>query len=47
MATLCEARRRRALWLLAAVVDDWGGEWGSGEAVPPHHGTKSWVTLPR
>ncbi|MEV8453944.1 ATP-binding protein [Streptomyces sp. NPDC052095] len=47
VASLCEARRRRVLWLLAAVVDDWGGEWGSGEAVPPHHGTKSWVTLPR
>ncbi|MDJ0466544.1 ATP-binding protein [Streptomyces sp. H27-C3] len=25
---VCEERRRRSLWLLAAVVDDWGGEWG-------------------
>ncbi|MFB6813537.1 ATP-binding protein [Streptomyces sp. NPDC056347] len=47
VAALCEARRRRALWLLAAVVDDWGGEWGSGEAELPHCGTKSWVMLPR
>jgi hypothetical protein len=44
---LCEGRRRRALWLLAAVVDDWGGEWGLGEARPPHQGTKSWALLPR
>lgn len=42
-AALCEARRRRALWLLAAVVDDWGGEWGVCEAPQPHRGTKSWV----
>ncbi|MFG2428534.1 ATP-binding protein [Streptomyces sp. NPDC048590] len=43
---LCEVWRRRALWLLAAVVDDWGGEWGSCEARPPHQGVKSWVLLP-
>jgi hypothetical protein len=47
MATLCETRRRRALWLLAAVVDDWGGEWGACEASPPQIGIKSWVVLPR
>ncbi|MFE7353401.1 hypothetical protein ACFU8Q_09395 [Streptomyces sp. NPDC057543] len=47
MATLCETRRRRALWLLAAVVDDWGGEWGACEADPPQLGIKSWVRLPR
>ncbi|WP_327369567.1 ATP-binding protein [Streptomyces sp. NBC_01217] len=47
VATLCETRRRRALWLLAAVVDDWGGEWGACEASPPRLGTKSWVRLPR
>ncbi|MFF3453340.1 ATP-binding protein [Streptomyces sp. NPDC002730] len=45
--TLCDERRRRALWLLTAVVDDWGGEWGVCDALPPHHGTKSWVVLPR
>ncbi|WP_328896045.1 ATP-binding protein [Streptomyces sp. NBC_00236] len=44
---LCEAWRRRALWLLAAVVDDWGGEWGMCEAEQPQRGTKSWVVLPR
>ena len=44
-STLCEARRRRALWLLAAVVDDWGGEWGVTEGPPPHRGTKSWALL--
>ncbi|MEU2246470.1 hypothetical protein [Streptomyces sp. NPDC019224] len=46
-AALCEVRRRRALWLLAAVVDDWGGEWGSREAPQPVRGFKTWVTLPR
>ncbi|MFH9617604.1 ATP-binding protein [Streptomyces pratensis] len=44
---LCEGRRRRALWLLVAVVDDWGGEWGVGDARPPHRGVKSWVLLPQ
>lgn len=46
-AALCETRRRRALWLLAAVVDDWGGEWGVCEAPQSQPGTKSWVLLPR
>ncbi|MFJ8755142.1 ATP-binding protein [Streptomyces sp. NPDC102441] len=45
--SLCEVRRRRALWLLAAAVDDWGGEWGVGEAGPPHQGMRSWVLLPQ
>ncbi|MBT2506110.1 ATP-binding protein [Streptomyces sp. ISL-98] len=44
--SLCEERRRRSLWLLAAVVEDWGGDWGVGDARPPHSGTKSWVLLP-
>uniref|UniRef100_A0AAU2VPF9 ATP-binding protein n=1 Tax=Streptomyces sp. NBC_00008 TaxID=2903610 RepID=A0AAU2VPF9_9ACTN len=47
LAAACEVRRRRALWLLAAITDDWGGEWGTGEAAQPQWGTKSWVTLPR
>lgn len=47
MAAPCEVRRRRALWLLAAVVDDWGGEWGTCEAAQSQRGTKSWVVLPR
>ncbi|MFF1464850.1 ATP-binding protein [Streptomyces sp. NPDC058330] len=40
----CMARRRRALWLLAAVVDDWGGEWGVRDGLP---GSKAWAVLPR
>ncbi|MFJ2415185.1 ATP-binding protein [Streptomyces brevispora] len=47
MAALCEARCRRALWLLAAVVDDWGGEWGTCEASQTQQGRKSWVAMPR
>ncbi|WP_327338771.1 MULTISPECIES: ATP-binding protein [unclassified Streptomyces] len=47
LAAVCETRRRRALWLLAAITDDWGGKWGMGEAPQPQWGTKSWVTLPR
>lgn len=47
VAGLCEAWRRRALWLLAAVVDDWGGEWGMCEAAAPQRGTKTWAVLPR
>ncbi|MFP1625047.1 ATP-binding protein [Streptomyces sp. 5K101] len=46
--TLCAARRRRALWLLDAVVDDWGGRWGICKATPqPDRGSKTWVVLPR
>jgi hypothetical protein len=44
---LCEAQRRRALWLLAAAVDEWGGEWDVSDALPPHAGIMSWVVLPR
>ena len=44
--TLCRKRRRRALRLLGAVVDDWGGEWGIRDARPPQGGTKTWVVLP-
>ncbi|MFJ2908495.1 hypothetical protein ACIO8F_03505 [Streptomyces sp. NPDC087228] len=47
VAALCETRRRRALWLLTAVVDDWGGEWGACDATSPQRGTKSLVRLPR
>ncbi|MGW8887599.1 ATP-binding protein [Streptomyces sp. NPDC055749] len=47
VAVLCARRRRRALWLLTAVVDDWGGEWGACRALPPHRGTKTWVVMPR
>jgi hypothetical protein len=44
---LCEERRLGSLWLLAAVAEDSGGDWGVAEAVPPHRGTKSWILLPR
>ncbi|MFC9427512.1 MULTISPECIES: ATP-binding protein [unclassified Streptomyces] len=44
---ICEGRRRRSLWLLAAVVDDWGGDWGVAEARLPQRGVRSWVTLRR
>ncbi|WPW33785.1 hypothetical protein P6B95_29385 [Streptomyces atratus] len=37
----------RALWLLAAVAGDWGGEWGAREAGPPHQGAKSLMVVPR
>ncbi|MFD4859529.1 ATP-binding protein [Streptomyces atratus] len=47
MTTLCDTRRRQALWLLSAVVDDWGGEWDACQASPPLRGTKSLVVLPR
>ncbi|MFJ6695814.1 ATP-binding protein [Streptomyces sp. NPDC091272] len=46
-ASLCFVRRRRALWLLAEAVEDWGGEWDVCDALPPHRGVKSWVNLPR
>jgi len=45
--SVCEDRRLRALWLLAAVVDDWGGKWGVCGTESPHRGTKSWALLPR
>jgi hypothetical protein len=45
--SVCGGRRLRALWLLAAVVDDWGGKWGVCGTEPPHRGTKSWALLPK
>ncbi|MFB6983799.1 ATP-binding protein [Streptomyces scopuliridis] len=44
--SLCAERRRSALWLLAASVDECGGEWGTTEAEPPQRGVKSWAVLP-
>ncbi|WP_411085237.1 hypothetical protein [Streptomyces sp. 061-3] len=45
--TLCAERRRSALWLLDSAVDDWGGEWGVCDTLPPHAGIRSWVQRPR
>ncbi|MFE2495927.1 ATP-binding protein [Streptomyces scopuliridis] len=45
--SVCAERRRGALWLLAAMVGDCGGEWGTAEAEPPQRGVKSWAVLPR
>ncbi|WP_051835817.1 hypothetical protein [Streptomyces sp. NRRL WC-3549] len=43
----CDPLRRRALWLVAVVVGDWGGEWGVRSARPGQPGVKSWAVLPR
>ncbi|WP_240139326.1 ATP-binding protein [Streptomyces sp. MUM 178J] len=44
--SVCEERRRRSLWLLDAMAEEHGGDWGTEEAQPPHRGTKSWALLP-
>ncbi|WP_267243164.1 hypothetical protein [Streptomyces sp. PR69] len=44
--SVCEERRRRSLWLLDAMAEEHGGDWGMEEAHPPHRGTKSWALLP-
>ncbi|MEV7865674.1 ATP-binding protein [Streptomyces sp. NPDC088124] len=44
--SVCEERRRGALWLLAVMVGDCGGEWGTAEAEPPQRGVKAWAFLP-
>lgn len=46
LAAHCEARRRGALRLMAAVVRDCGGAWGFGESREPGGGTRTWATLP-
>ncbi|MBT2407511.1 ATP-binding protein [Streptomyces sp. ISL-87] len=47
LAAHCEARRRAALRLMAAVVRECGGAWGFGESREPGGGTRTWATLPR
>ncbi|MFD5506325.1 ATP-binding protein [Streptomyces sp. NPDC127051] len=47
LAAHCEARRRAALRLMAAVVRECGGSWGFGESREPGGGTRTWATLPR
>ncbi|WP_330335518.1 ATP-binding protein (plasmid) [Streptomyces sp. NBC_00536] len=47
IAAHCEARRRAALRLMAAVVRSCGGDWGFGESREPGGGTRTWASLPR
>ncbi|MFA7765036.1 ATP-binding protein [Streptomyces sp. NRRL S-448] len=47
LAAHCEARRRAALRLMAAVVRSCGGAWGFGESREPGGGTRTWASLPR
>ncbi|MDJ0384153.1 ATP-binding protein [Streptomyces sp. G-G2] len=46
LAAHCEARRRAALRVMAAVVRDCDGAWGFGESREPGGGTRTWATLP-
>lgn len=46
LAAHCEARRRTALRVMAAVVRDCGGAWGFGESREPGGGTRTWASLP-
>ncbi|MFB7511774.1 ATP-binding protein [Streptomyces sp. NPDC056144] len=43
----CRDRRSRSMWLLAAVVDADGGDWGLAPVLTPGGGTKSWALLHR
>ncbi|MFJ7157917.1 ATP-binding protein [Streptomyces sp. NPDC101118] len=43
----CRRRRSRGMWLLAAVVESCGGDWGLTPVMTPMGGTKSWALLPR
>ncbi|MEU6891821.1 ATP-binding protein [Streptomyces sp. NPDC046557] len=46
LAAHCEARRRSALRLMAAVVRECGGAWGFEGSREPGGGTRTWATLP-
>ncbi|MFE1267948.1 ATP-binding protein [Streptomyces sp. NPDC058758] len=46
-AERCRDRRSRSMWLLAAAVEEWGGDWGLAPALTPEGGTKSWALLHR
>ncbi|MFF0473280.1 ATP-binding protein [Streptomyces sp. NPDC004284] len=41
----CRDRRSRSMWLLAAAVDEHGGDWGLAPVLTPGGGTKSWALL--
>ncbi|WP_234338178.1 ATP-binding protein [Streptomyces sp. NRRL F-5727] len=44
-AEKCRDRRSRSMWLLAAAVEEHGGDWGLAPALTPDGGTKSWALL--
>ncbi|MGW6535331.1 ATP-binding protein [Streptomyces sp. NPDC055011] len=46
-AEACRDRRSRGMWLLAAAVEEHGGDWGLTPALTPEGGTKSWALLLR
>ncbi|WP_242427150.1 MULTISPECIES: ATP-binding protein [unclassified Streptomyces] len=41
----CRDRRSGSMWLLAAAVDEHGGDWGLAPVLTPGGGTKSWALL--
>ncbi|MEV0090769.1 ATP-binding protein [Streptomyces sp. NPDC050738] len=46
-AEKCRDRRSRSMWLLAAAVDEHGGDWGLTPSLTADGGTKSWALLHR
>lgn len=42
----CRRRRSRGMWLLSAVVEACGGDWGLTPVLTAMGGTKSWALLP-
>ncbi|RFU86898.1 ATP-binding protein [Streptomyces triticagri] len=45
LGALCDARRRTALRVLAAVVEACHGTWGFGASPEPGGGTRTWATI--
>ncbi|MCX4965977.1 ATP-binding protein [Streptomyces sp. NBC_00654] len=43
----CRQRRSESMWLLAAAVDERGGDWGLAPAMTPSGGSKTWALLHR
>lgn len=41
----CRERRSASMWLLAAAVDEHGGDWGLAPALTPSGGSKTWALL--
>ncbi|MEU3606395.1 ATP-binding protein [Streptomyces sp. NPDC035033] len=46
-AEACRDRRSRSMWLLAAAVEERGGDWGLTPALTANGGAKSWALLHR